>query len=133
FASKRRVAGTGCVQESRPLLRGVLLDRRQKDRFGLVGRIAHDDGSREARTPLCKPMRIRPADFLTTDGKRKRIVPGSGFRASPKLTVKPGTGVIPVSVRGSRREAKRLAGLFDRQAREVTQLDEPGRRGICTG
>ena len=58
------IAGTGLVHEARPLLRRVFFDRREKDRFCLIARIAHDDRSR-GTSPLCRSMRILAAVFLT--------------------------------------------------------------------
>ena len=63
------IAGTGLVQEARPLLRRVFFNRRQKDRFGLIARIAHDDRSR-GTSPLCRSMRILSAVFLTARLKK---------------------------------------------------------------
>ena len=87
-----------------------------------------------ARTPLCKPMRILAAVFLTTGGKKgKRIAPGSELHASEKLAMKPGTRVVPVAVGRCGRHAEGLAGLVHGQSREVTQFDQPGRGRIPVG
>jgi hypothetical protein len=60
--AEQGIAGTGLLEKGRPQLQRVLLDRRQKDRFRLVERRAHD-----ARSPstnqcgFCRPFFSRPA------------------------------------------------------------------------
>jgi hypothetical protein len=50
LGTKPRVSGASLLQKSGSLLRRVLLDRRQEDRFERIGRIAHDDRSRRTNT-----------------------------------------------------------------------------------
>src|SRR5262249_53337008 len=52
LGAKLHVAGTGLLQKARPLLRRVLLNRLQKDRFHLVGPLAHALRSRGTDTAL---------------------------------------------------------------------------------
>src|SRR5438034_3872042 len=87
-------------------------------------------------------MRYFAAVFLTTGEKTTRrtllvivrtdckSVLRFRLRSAPKLAVQPGASVIPVTVGRCGRDANGFAGLFHRQAGEVTQLDESCRGGI---
>jgi hypothetical protein len=52
LSTKPNVTSTGSIEKSRPLFRWVLVDRFQKDRFGLVGQLSHTPRSRSPNSAL---------------------------------------------------------------------------------
>lgn len=98
----------------------ILLDCFEEDRSNLV---VVDGGhwlpfARRAALQINATFLRR---FLSGRQESPRILLGLRIVLAEKLAVQPGTGEIPVSVCGGRRDAKGGGGLLDVQACEVTQ------------
>src|SRR5262249_35391983 len=75
-----------------------------------------------------------PQCVFAADSVRKKSKKVAAGRSLPlEQAAEADLGVGPVFVGAGAREADDLGGFLDRQAREVAQLDEPGRLEVLVG